>query len=172
MCAVLTTAVLVLINHRSHSPDEPSSPGRAGASVDAPREVLADWDARRSRAWADGDVTALRDLYVDDSRTGRADARMLAAYVERGLRVEGLTTQVLALEVLDNTGDELTVRVTDRVVGGAVAGDAHASPLPRDRPSTRTLALRRVAGTWLMVAVRDQASAATSTSRTSTSWKS
>lgn len=117
-------------------------------------------------------MAALRDLYVADSPTGRADARMLAAYAERGLRVDGLTTQVLALDMLDEAADALTVRVTDRVVGGVVTGDAGRTPLPRDRPSTRTLTLRRVDGVWLMATVRDQASAANSTSRTSTSWKS
>ena len=97
---------------------------------------------------------------------------MLGAYVERELRVEGLATQVLALEVLAESADELTVRVTDRVVGGVVAGAAAPASLPRDRPSTRTLTLRRVDGAWLMASVRDQARPAASTSRTSTSWKS
>lgn len=167
-CAVLATAGLVAVSQRSSPPTaEPTD-----ARVVGPREVLADWDARRAAAWADGDVAALRGLYVTGSPTGRADAEMLAAYVDRGLRVDGLATQVLALEVLDQAADELTVRVTDRIVGGAVVGAAGRRVLPRDRPSTRTLALRRVAGEWLMATVRDQANAADSTSRTSTSWKS
>jgi hypothetical protein len=167
-CAVLATAALVLATQLSPPPPETStSPPESG-----PREVLAAWDQRRSEAWADGDVAALRALYVAGSSTGRADARMLAAYVDRGLRVDGLATQVLALEVLDESSDEMRVRVTDRVVGGVVVGDAGDTPLPRDRPSTRTLALRRVDGEWLMANVSDQDSAADSTSRTSTSWKS
>ena len=168
VCAVLATAGVVLVSERSSPPA--AEPTDAPAS--GPRDVLAGWDARRSAAWAGGDVAALRDLYVTGSPTGRADARMLAAYVDRGLRVDGLTTQVLALVVLDEAADELTVRVTDRVVGGVVIGGAERRPLPRDRPSTRMLALRRVDGVWLMATVRDQASAADSTSRTSTSWKS
>lgn len=173
-CAVLGTTGLVLASQRSTSPSSPPSspPSPGGAPATGPRGVLADWDSRRSAAWADGDVTALRKLYVAGSRTGRADARMLAAYADRGLRVVGLATQVLALEVLDESADELAVRVTDRVVGGVVTGETGGTPLPRDRASTRTLALRRVDGVWLMATVRDQASAADSTSRTSTSWKS
>ena len=170
-CAVLATTGLVLVSQRSTPPAVSPATSRA-EPASGPRDVLAGWDARRSDAWADGDVAALRELYVTASRTGRADARMLAAYADRGLRVVGLATQVLALEVLDETADELTVRVTDRVVGGVVTGDAGSTPLPRDRPTTRTLALRRVDGVWLMANVRDQASAADSTSRTSTSWKS
>ena len=48
------------------------------SAVAGPRDVLADWDARLGPAWAAGDVAALRGLYVRGSRSGRADARMLA----------------------------------------------------------------------------------------------
>jgi hypothetical protein len=181
-CVVLATTVLVIVSQRS-APSASRSPASssiaetdadtdADAHVTGPRRVLADWDARRAAAWSEGDVAALRKLYVAGSPTGRADARMLAAYVDRGLHVDGLATQVLALVVLDESADEVTVRVTDRVVGGVVTGEAGGTPLPRDRASTRTLTLRRLDGTWLMATVRDQASAAASTSRTSTSWKS
>jgi hypothetical protein len=174
VCVVLATTGLVIVSQRSAPSAAPPPPSSADAAAQptGPRGVLADWDARRSAAWAEGDVAALRGLYVTDSRTGRADARMLAAYVDRGLRVAGLATQVLALEVLDESADELTVRVTDRIVGGVVTGDGGDTPLPRDRASTRTLTLRRIDGTWLMATVRDQANAVASTSRTSTSWKS
>jgi len=170
VCVVLATTGLVFVSQRSAPPASP--PPSSSADAPGPRGVLADWDARRSAAWAEGDVAALRELYVAGSQTGRADARMLAAYVDRGLHVVGLATQVLALEVLDESADQLTVRVTDRIVGGVVTGETGGTPLPRDRASTRTLALRRVDGVWLMATVRDQASAADSTSRTSTSWKS
>lgn len=174
VCVVLATTGLVIVSQRSGPPASPPPPSSADddAPATGPRGVLADWDARRSAAWAEGDVAALRELYVAGSQTGRADARMLAAYVDRGLHVAGLATQVLALEVLDESADELTVRVTDRIVGGVVTGDADGTPLPRDRASTRTLTLRLVDGVWLMATARDQASAADSTSRTSTSWKS
>ncbi len=171
VCAVLATAMFLLVSQRSPAPDG-GPPAAAPSAVDGPRDVLADWDARRSAVWADGDVATLRDLYVAGSPTGRVDARMLAAYVERGLRVEGLATQVLALTVIDESADALTVRVTDRIVGGVVVGGPDSRPLPRDRPTTRTLALRRVDGVWLVATATDQASAADSTSRTSTSSKS
>ena len=166
-CAVLATAALVLLTQHSGAPPAPVS-----AAPPTPRDTLAAWDARRADAWAAGDVSALRELYVVGSRTGQADVRMLAAYVDRGLRVEGLTTQVLAWEVLEESADELTVRVTDRVVGGVVAGEGTSAPLPRDRATTRTVALRRTDDGWRVWEVRDQPRAAASTSRTSTSWKS
>ena len=167
-CAVPATAGLVLVAQRTEAPV--ASP--PDASTTAPRDVLAAWDARRSAAWAEGDVPALRALYVAGSRTGRADVRMRAAYVDRGLRVEGLATQVLALDVIVESRGALSVRVTDRVVGGLVVGEGTSTSLPRDRATTRTLALRRIDGEWLVASVRDQASAEASTSRTSTSWKS
>jgi len=166
-CAVLVTGGLVLLTQRSTAPPTPVS-----APPSTPRDTLAAWDSRRAEAWAAGDVAALRDLYVAGSRTGRADVRMLSAYVERGLRVEGITTQVLAWKVLEESADALTVRVTDRVVGGVAVGEGTRSPLPRDRATTRIATLRHVDGGWRMEEVRDQASAAASTSRTSTSWKS
>jgi hypothetical protein len=100
---------------------------------------------------------------------------MLSAYVDRGLHVEGLATQVLACEVIDESPTTLTLRVTDRVVAGVVVGEGTRARLPSDLATTRTVVLRRVDGGWRMWAVRerrDQASAAASTSRTSTSWKS
>ncbi|WP_107765874.1 nuclear transport factor 2 family protein [Nocardioides terrigena] len=151
LCAVLGTAALVALR------PGPTGPGSrpVAAAPDGPRSVLADWDARRARAWASGDVSALRELYVDGSRTGRADVRMLASYVDRGLTVEGMRTQVLALEVLDESPVSVEVRVTDRV-GGAQAVDGETViPLPDDRPSTRTVVLRLVGGEWRVDEVRE-----------------
>lgn len=137
-----------------------------------PTTVLADWDERRAQAWADGDLRALRGLYVAGSRTGRADVARLRAYVGRGLTVVGMQTQVLALEVRRHEEDLLDLVVTDRVIGAAATGPGGVVPLPRDRPSTRRLSLRRVGGAWLVVEVRDQPRAAASTSATSSSSKS
>ena len=180
-CAVLATVTLLLTTQRSSAP-----PARASTSTtpftapsttpsttpSTPREALAEWDSRRAEAWAAGDVSALRELYVAGSPTGREDVRMLSAYADRGLRVVGLTTQVLALEVLEESAGALVVRVTDRVVGGVVSGKGTSAALPHDRATTRTVTMRRVEGVWRIAAVRDQASAAASTSRTSSSWKS
>src|SRR5688500_1040554 len=104
VCAVLATGGLVVLTQRTVAPPVPVS-----AIGSTPRDTLAAWDSRRAEAWATGDVGALRELYVAGSRTGRADIRMLSAYVDRGLHVEGLTTQVLAWEVVDETPEALTV---------------------------------------------------------------
>lgn len=150
LLAVLGTVALVALR-----PEPVPVAARPAPAVEGPREVLAGWDARRAQAWASGDVAALRALYVAGSRSGRADARMLAAYVDRGLTVRGMRTQVLALEVLDASGDVVDVRVTDRVTGAEAVDGTTAIPLPDDRPSTRRVLLRRVGGRWLVDEVRE-----------------
>ncbi len=75
--------------------------------------VLRAWDARRSQAFARGDEAALAGLYTPGSRTGAADRAVLRGYRERGLRVIGMRTQVLAATVLRETDRRLVLMVTD-----------------------------------------------------------
>jgi hypothetical protein len=77
---------------------------------------------------------------------------MLRAYLRRGLRVR-LHTQVLAVDVRRRTPSRLRLVVTDRLVGATAVGVGTRVPLPRDGPSTRTVVLRRVDGTWLVARV-------------------
>jgi hypothetical protein len=148
-------------------------PSRSTVVPTGPAAVLAGWDEQRSVAWAEGDVVALRRLYVAGSRTGAADVRLLRHYVARGLVVEGLTTQVLGLDVVERASSRLVLVVTDRVVGGRAVGSGAARiALPADRASSRRVELVRRGGRWLVAEARDQASAAASTSRTSSSSKS
>ena len=184
--ALVAVATLVTLGWRTwssgpetHSPAGSSLPAVAGAPRGAPSAaaVLAAWDARRARAWAQADVVTLRRLYAAGSSAGESDVSLLRRYARRGLRVTGLQTQVLDLDVLAAGPRRLDVVVTDRVVGGEAVGDGHAVALPRDRPSTRRVVLVRAAGSWVVTHVEDvsravQPSAAASTSRTSRSSKS
>lgn len=117
--------------------------------------LLHEWDHRRSRAWTDGDTAALADLYTRTSRTGRHDRAMLAAYAARGLRVTGVRTQVLEASLRSWAEGRLRLEVTDRVVGAQATGHGVRIPLPRDRPSTRVISLRRVSGVWIVEEVTD-----------------
>ena len=182
-CACVVATLVVTVAR----PGEPTprTPGPAGARPAEARpsktlpsgdgsasEVLADWDARRSAAWAAGDVDALAGLYAAGSRTGAADVRLLGHYRDRGLTVQGLTTQLLAVSVVQRGPRRLVLDVTDRVVAGRAVGGTRPVALPTDRASTRRVVLVRPGRTWLVAEARDQASAAASTSRTSSSSKS
>ena len=188
--AALVLATLVALGWRAWAPDAVPDARAAGTAAEravpravgspgsaSPARVLAAWDARRARAWADGDPAALAHLYVAGSRAGAADVRLLSRYAERGLRVTGLQTQVVDLEVLGRGEGRLHLLVTDRVVGGVAEGEGRRVVLPRDRPNTRHVVLVRDGGTWLVDRVSEgsgsaQPSAAASTSRTSRSSKS
>ncbi len=111
-------------------------------------EVLHDWDADRARAWARGDLVALRALYTRGSRAGRADVQLLCAYRARGLVVRRLATQVFAVRVLRTTEAALRLRVSDRVAGGEVLERGKVTPLRSSRPVTRTITFRLDRGTW------------------------
>lgn len=172
-CVLATLAVALVRTGDSTASGRVEEPvlsavdGRQG-----PAGILAAWDEQRASAWAAGDTEALGALYVAGSRTGAADLRLLRHYRDRGLAVTDLATQVLALEVVERSAARLVVVVTDRLVGGRAVSGGAAVALPTDRASTRRIVMVRQDGTWLVAEARDQASAAASTSRTSSSSKS
>lgn len=182
-CASVVATLVVTVARPGESPTGPPGPAAARSSEARPSEVqgsepasasaiLAAWDARRSAAWADGDLGALAGLYAEGSRTGATDLRLLGHYRDRGLTVEGLTTQLLTVSVAQRGPDRLVLDVTDRVVAGRAVGGTRPVALPTDRASARRVVLVRPGRTWLVAEARDQASAAASTSRTSSSSKS
>jgi hypothetical protein len=116
--------------------------------------VLDRWAAARAAAWSAGDVTALRGLYTPGSPAGRADARLLRRYLDRGLRVAGLQTQLFSVRVLTSRHDRLVVRVVERVTGAVAVDGVRCAELPRDRPVARTVSLRRVGDRWRVATIR------------------
>ncbi|MCR6032907.1 hypothetical protein GGQ22_15890 [Nocardioides sp. zg-579] len=125
----------------------------AAAGPDA-RAVLADWDRRRSAAWAAGDVDALDRLYVPGSAAGRKDRAMLERWTGRGLVVEDLRLALISVEVVAAATHRLVLRVTDRVAAGRAVGRGVDVRLPEDGPTTRRVTLVRAAGEWLVAEVR------------------
>ena len=119
-------------------------------------DVLRGWDRRRARAYAKGDLTALRRLYVAGAGAAGQDLRMLRAYTRRGLRVEGMRMQLLEVKVLVERPDRYRLRVTDRLVGALAVAPGTRWRLPRDRASTRVVTLERASADapWLVAAVR------------------
>jgi hypothetical protein len=117
-----------------------------GEAVEA-AAVLREWDAARAAAWAAGSVPALRRLYVGGA--GERDVGLLRDYRRRGLAVDGLRMQVLALDVLRHRPGEWRLRVTDRVAAGVVTTrDGRRRPLPRDQATTREVVLVRGDPGW------------------------
>ena len=153
LVAVALSSVAVTVVGLQHDP----APARIAEPPPAaePRpelaaaEVLAAWDAERAAAWADGDVRRLRTLYASGSVAGRRDVAMLRSWLDRGLVVRDLRTQVLALHEVSRSPDRWVLAVTDRVVGGTANGVA----LPVDAPSARTIVLRQVDGEWRVASV-------------------
>lgn len=150
----------------------PTSSARPAPDRTSALAVLRAWDGARSDAWRRGSPRALRRLYVAGSESGRADRALLAAYAERGLRVEGLTLQRAGVRVVHATQERLVLVVTDRVVGGAAVGKVGRVLLPGDDWSTRTVVLVGHDGHWRVAEVRDQARPLASTEVTSGSWNS
>lgn len=149
-------AVLAGVTALSDRPPAPAPRAVAArvAAVVPAIDVLHRWDLRRSRAWAEGDVRALRRLYTPGSRTGRRDAAALTAYADRGLRVTGVRMQLLAVELRSSAEDAMVLLVTDRMTRAVARGGGHPVVLPRDEPSTWRVSLRLLAGEWRVAEVR------------------
>jgi hypothetical protein len=161
---ILLAATALAVGCSSGSAGRPVAPEAAvvpapAAAVSAARfpasDVLRAWDRARSRAFAAGDVAALRRLYVPGSAAGTSDVRLLRRYLRRGLRVDGMRMQLLAVTVLARGPTALRVRVTDRLVGAVAVGHGVREPLPHDRASTRVVALRHAGDRWRVAWVRE-----------------
>lgn len=131
-----------------------TDPALGVVTVDPAVEVLREWDERRAQAWAEGDVAALRALYVAGSRAGAADAALLGEYAERRVSVTGLRLQLLSVEVVERSPERCVLVVTDRLAGVLARHAGRALPLPADRPSTHRIALVRAGEVWLVEEVR------------------
>jgi hypothetical protein len=130
------------------------APARHRAIQPPAIQLLRAWDERRAEAWATGDLRRLAGLYTPASVAGRRDRAMLRAWLERGLVVRGMRTQLLEVRERQRTATSWTLQVTDRVVGATAVGDGLRLALPDDAATTRTVVLRRVRGRWRVAAVR------------------
>ena len=153
-------------------PGDHDRTSRATPAADrtGPIAVLRAWDRDRAAAWRAGDLAALRGLYVPGSRAGAADRAMLAAYVDRGLRVTGMRMQVAAADVVRAGDDRIVLVVTDRLAAAEVSGPGGTAPLPADRWSSRCVVLVRAGDRWQVASVTGQASADAITAAASRSW--
>ncbi|WP_181311255.1 hypothetical protein [Nocardioides campestrisoli] len=154
LVAIASLAATVVVWAVTGGPPQRDRPVAAGLGPDHVELVRA-WDRRRAEAWAKGEPRLLRPLYTPDSRTGRRDVRMLDRYRERGLRVEGLRTQLLSVRAVREEADLLVLEVTDRVSAAEVVGEGLRRELPADAPSRREITWRQETGEWLVHEVFD-----------------
>ncbi|SFC53380.1 hypothetical protein SAMN04487968_107205 [Nocardioides terrae] len=116
--------------------------------------VLGEWDRRRAAAWAAGDAASLRALYVPGASAGEADVAMLEDWSARGLAVDALTTQLLAVRIVAHGPARWVLRVRDRVTGAVAAGAGLTEPLPAGATVEQRVVVRRVGTAWRVASVR------------------
>lgn len=158
LALVASVAVVPFAGREDRVPGAvPPSVASAASDRAAALAALREWDRRRAGAWRRGEPAALGGLYVADSAAGAADRALLAAYVDRGLRVAGMRMQRAAVRVLASDEARIVLEVVDRLVGAvAVRRDGTRIALPRDGWSRRRVVLRAGPAGWQVVEVRDQ----------------
>ena len=100
------------------------------------------WDEQRAAAWRAGDVVALQELYLPDSRAGDLDARNLEAYAAAGVAVDGWQTIRSEVREVRRSRDSITVEVVRRQTrtrASSAAKPTSTRVLPE--PSVRRLRL-------------------------------
>ena len=178
-CALVVATLVVVVARPDPAPrprlaSPASSPSGPQPDRSGPAAVLAAWDERRSAAWAEGDAGALaRSVRRRVAARRAADVRLLRRL--RPARAPGRgadARRCWPARWSARSPGRLELVVTDRVVGAEAVGSGAPVSLPVDRPSTRRVVLVREGEGWVVAEVRDQDSAAASTSRTSSSSKS
>jgi len=115
--------------------------------------VLARLDATRERAWRSGSVVLLAQVYAAGSPELELDQANLRAYLDRGLRVEGVSLTVGRLTVVERHRHRVRLCIVDELGPlQATTSDGRARALPRDRPTRHLIDLRRD-GDWRIARV-------------------
>ncbi|MDQ3484104.1 MAG: hypothetical protein M3445_01610 [Actinomycetota bacterium] len=122
-------------------------PGRHSAAIRW-YAVLARLDAIRERAWRSGSAGLLTQVYAAGSPELELDQANLRAYLDRGLRVDGVSLDVRRLTVVDRHRHRVRLRIVDQLGPlEATTSDGRARSLPRDRPTCHLIDLRHD-GNW------------------------
>lgn len=116
--------------------------------------LLGALDARRSEALVRTDADALRSVYRD-RRTAATDVATIRTYRHRGLEPRGMRLHRLRCDLRSGNRDRIRLDVVD-VLGPSWVRDLTGRwrPLPRDRPTARTVTLDRVRAGWRVASSR------------------
>lgn len=142
------------------APSESARPVLQRTGEPAAIRIYRTWQRRRERAWAAGDLDALRRLYVAPD-VARADVRLLRAWLERGAAGVDLSHQLLSYDVLRAGERRVGLRVTQRLARSVVRSDGPARSLPRGAAHVQEVVLRRSDEQWVVATVREVPDAAT-----------
>lgn len=115
--------------------------------------VLGSLDARRAQAFVEADPALLATVYAAPELRD-ADARVLAGYTERGLRLRGMAQLRSSCDVLERADERVVLDVVDRLGPTEVEGADGARLLPEDRPTRRTVTLVSTADGWRLLGSR------------------
>lgn len=116
--------------------------------------VLGELLAPRAAAWRLGEPRLLRSVYVAGSDALARDQRMLGAYLDRGLRVDGVRMRLVVVMMQRQAPDRASLFVVDelaRAVAHDVRGDA--LPLPHDLPTRHRIELVMTDDGWRIAAI-------------------
>lgn len=145
-----------LLVHASSPARQPVAPTTFAPTTFAPAPpeavaIWSGWAAQRAAAYAAGSPEALARLYADGA--GAGDVAVLRRYADRGLRVVGLTEQVLSVRVRQRSDDGVTLVLVSRLAAAVARGEHGEVALPTGRTRRRVVALRRDDGQWRVISI-------------------
>ncbi len=106
-------------------------------------KILERLDRRRRQAWSQGHPALLDIVFAAGTPELARDRASLQAYLERGLRVEGVSLRFAGVDVMRHRPGWVRLRVVDQLTTArtVTAGQVRGA-LPRDRPSRHRIDLR------------------------------
>lgn len=103
--------------------------------------LLGRLDAVRAEAFVRADASRLDHVYASQ-RLRDADAQVLRAWSDRGLRLEGMGQLRSSCAVVDRSPQRVTLDVVDRLGPTRAVGErGRVLGLPADRPTRRAVVL-------------------------------
>jgi hypothetical protein len=129
----------------------------AGDTVESWRQMLAGLDAQRAKAFAESDAGLLRSVYVNGSELLAKDQAEIDKCVRAGCHVEGLTFDIIRLDVVSSGAGRAVLKVVDQMQGYTVVSDSGArTDQPPGEVTTRQITLQRSpGGRWLIARIVD-----------------
>jgi len=119
--------------------------------------VLTELDLQRTVALEAADPELLTGIYASPAAAAD-DADLIAAYTQRGGRIDGAVLVITDLQVRRADRNEAVLEVVDQLAPAVVRwDDGSTSSLPHDDRSRRVVTLRMTDDGWRISSVRQSA---------------